>query len=235
MAKFDDYLYFADLAYEQKENGPPNAGGWTSQKWEWATWYGNGFQGGIFVNQSDGEVIVAFSGTKGGPTTAPISQNTANARIGLNVIPNMAGAAYAMVRWAQQHNPGAKISIVGHSLGGGLAQVVGNWTGVPFISLNGPGMTSHLKMSAFNIAKPRQMIRSIRSNPTGLSYGLSLSVKGDFVGNFGRHVGHFISLDQGGFVGTTKDTHSISAVRRGLIQQGWLQKTPSQVSNAWPT
>lgn len=235
MATLDDYLYFADLVYEQKANGKPNAGGWTRQQWEWATWHGNGFQGGIFADQSGPDVIVAFSGTKGGPTTAPVSQNTANLRIGVNVIPNMAGAGFAMVRWAQQHNPNKRISIVGHSLGGGLAQVVGNWAEVPFISLNGPGMTSHLKMSAFNVLKPRQMIRSIRSNSTGLTYGISLTVKNDFVGNFGKHLGHFFLLDQGGFVGNTTDTHSIQAVSRGLHQRGWLNKKPHEITNAWPT
>jgi hypothetical protein len=235
MATLGTYLFLADVAYQPKREGRPDAvGGWRTQKWEWATWYGDGFQGGVFAatNKDDaGEVIVAFSGTKGGPTSAPVSQNTANLRIGLHVIPNMAGSAHAMVRWAQEHYPQARLSIVGHSLGGGLAQVVGNWTGVPFISFNGPGMTSHLKLSAFNVFKPKQMVRSIRSEATGRSHGISFAVRHDLIGNYGKHVGDFIRLDHDG---TVHDTHSLDAIRRGLVQRGWLDKAPADVSEIWP-
>lgn len=229
MAMLTEYLDLAALAYESKANGQPTANGWTTQKWEWATWYGDGFQGGIFVDHNGDEAVVAFSGTKGGLTTAPVSQNSANLRIGLHVIPNMAGSAYAMVRWAQKHYPAAGLSIVGHSLGGGLAQVVGNWTGVPFISFNGPGMTGHLKLSAFNVFKPKQMVRSIRSEATGSSLGISFAVRHDIIGNYGKHVGHFIRLDQNG-----TETHSLQAIRRGLAHAGWLTRTPTEVSHAWP-
>jgi putative lipase involved disintegration of autophagic bodies len=234
MATLSTYLFLADVAYQPKSEGRPDAvGGWRTQKWEWATWYGDGFQGGVFTGD-DGEgeeVIVAFSGTKGSLRTAPISQQTANLRIGVHVIPNMAGSAFDMVRWAQVIYPELKLSIVGHSLGGGLAQVVGNWSGVPFISFNGPGMAGHLKASAFNIFKPKQMLRSIRSEATGSSQGISFAVRGDLIANYGKHVGTFVPLDH---IGTTDDRHSLQAIRRAFNRRGWLTTRPQEISEAWP-
>ena len=183
MATIRDYLDIADAAYQNDPEGHvPNR--WRVRKTERATWYGNGFQGSVF--ESDEEVIVAFSGTKGGPMSAPVSQNSANARIAVLVVPNMAGSAKKLVRWAEQNCGGKPVSIVGHSLGGALAQVVGAWSGRPFVSLNGPGMEAHLKASAFNVFKPRQMARSIRARRKGAPVGLCLNVRGDFVGTYGK-------------------------------------------------
>ena len=118
MATMDEYIDLADAAYGNNSDPKQPPHGWTAQVREWATWYGNGFQGGVFVSPKKSEVVVAFSGTKGGPLTAPVSQNSANARIGINVIPNMAGGAFDMVKWARQHNPNLPISICGHSRSG---------------------------------------------------------------------------------------------------------------------
>ena len=227
MATFDEYVTLAENCYGDKAQGEPDVYAWQTQKWEWATWYGDGFQGGVFVKGK--ECVVGFSGTKGGPTTAPISQNTANARIGVNVIPNMAGSAFAMVNWAKK-NYGAThaISICGHSLGGGLAQVVGNWAGLPFISFNGPGMKTHLKMSAFNIFKPRQLFRSATSKNTDDSIGICLTVDNDFVGNFGSHVGWKVDL------GTYNPSHDMNSIFSLLVRRDWRHKSPREVYSIWP-
>jgi putative lipase involved disintegration of autophagic bodies len=228
MATMAEYIEIAQEVYARRSAGPPALLDWETQRWEWGTWYGDGFQGGIFSNHI--EMIVGFSGTKGGLTTAPISQNTANARIGVNVIPNLAGSAQSMVNWAKAHAHGRAISLVGHSLGGGLAQVVGNWSGCPFISFNGPGMASHLKTAAFNIFKPMQMVRSIASRATGDTVGICVTVKGDFVGEFGYHVGHEIIVD-----GTAGGAlHSMDAVWMGLRKRNMLQKTPREILSIWP-
>lgn len=234
MPTFGEYLDIAEECYANKKFGEPHLGrGWKVQKWEWANWYGDGFQGGVFVrNKGYQQVVIGFSGTKGGVTTAPVSQNTANLRIGVNVIPNMAGGALDLVRWAKKHNPGASISIVGHSLGGGLAQVVGNWAGVPFVSLNGPGMKTHLKASAFNVFKPRQMARSIRSETTEQSVGICLTVANDFVGTFGSHVGEYVEL--GSYGGTRGRPHDIDTIRSLVEDKGWSDKSPSVACAAWP-
>lgn len=227
MATIRDYLDIADAAYRNDPEGHVPSR-WRVRKTETATWYGNGFQGSVF--EGDEEVIVAFSGTKGGPMSAPVSQNSANARIAVLVIPNMAGSAKKLVRWAEQHCGGKPVSIVGHSLGGALAQVVGAWSGRPFVSLNGPGMEAHLKASAFNVFKPRQMARSIRARRKAAPVGLCLNVRGDFVGTYGK-----------GYVGEVRElapdarepTHGIDAIRDALAQDD-LAKQPWMLSASWP-
>jgi hypothetical protein len=229
MATFDQYVDLANAAYGNSTNPIDPPAGFNSQIREWATWYGNGFQGGVF--SSDKEVVVAFSGTKGGLTTAPISQNTGNARIGVNVIPNMAGGAFDMVKWAKKHNPNKPISICGHSLGGGLAQVVGNWSGIPFVSFNGPGMASHLKMSAFNIFKPMQMVRSATSKNTSDTIGICFTVKGDWIGELYSHVGWEVELPP---AKNGLTAHSMDSIFAGICSKQWRHSKPRDVYSIWP-
>ena len=227
MATIRDYLEIAEASY-QSDAANHVGSRWSLRKSEKATWYGNGFQGSVF--ESEQEVIVAFSGTKGGPLSAPISQNSANARIGAHIIPNMAGAAKKLVRWAEQNCAGKPVSIVGHSLGGALAQVVGAWSGRPFVSLNGPGMETHLKASSFNIFKPRQMARSIKARRKNAPAGLCLNVRGDFVGGYGKgYVGEVQELTPS----AGEPTHSIDSIRNALTD-GDLAKQPWMLSAAWP-
>lgn len=227
MATIENYLDIAQACYARQGERDFAPGGWSMQKWEWATWYGNGYQGGVF--EKPDEIIVGFSGTKGGPLSAPVSQNSGNARIGVNVIPNMAGSAFAMVTWARENAFGRPISICGHSLGGGLAQVVGNWSGLPFISFSGPGMASHLKMSAFNLFKPQQMVRSALSRNTSDTVGICFTVKGDWIGGFGSHVGHEITVTAQG----VDNKHSFDALISG-IGMTRLRQTPRQLLSIWP-
>jgi hypothetical protein len=219
--------YYLDIAEAVYQRGPSPLGRWRVQKWETATWYGDGFQGGIF--EDDREVIVAFSGTLGNLVTAPISQNSANARIGIFVIPNMAGTAKTLVQWAETNRGNKPVSIVGHSLGGALAQVVGAWSGHPFISFNGPGMAAHLKVSAFNVFKPRQMMRSIKTQ-SGNAVGLCINVQGDFVGSYGLgHVGEVMWLEAP--VGW--ETHDLDIIGRSLSSEQ-LNAEPWKLSTGWP-
>ena len=227
MASIADFLVIAESVYQpDPENHVPAR--WRVQRWEMATWYGNGFQGGIF--EDDREVIVAYSGTKGGPTTAPISQNSANVRIGVLVIPNMAGAGRTLVGWAERNRGNKPISIVGHSLGGALAQVTGAWSGHPFISFNGPGMAAHLKVAAFNIFKPRQMARSIKAQTGGSAVGLCINVRGDFVGSYGLgHIGEVVELTPP----AGRDTHDLDTISDSLSSEQ-LNGGPWNLSTHWP-
>jgi hypothetical protein len=208
MATIARYLTLAELAYDRDDN-PYSINGFMVRRREFATALGNGFQG--VVHEGADEVIVAFSGTMGGLLTAPISQTTANLRIGVNIIPNMAGSAKALVKAAAA--TAKPVSVVGHSLGGALAQVVGVWMGIPFISFNGPGMVTHLRMSAINVIKPRQMRRTLKAPPLAQANGICFSVTDDFVGNFGLHVGAFVKVPWDGSRGSR---HDLDAIRSGL-------------------
>jgi hypothetical protein len=208
MVSISSYLNLAELSYERADE-PASINGFVVRRREFATALGNGFQG--TVHEGDHEVIIAFAGTLGGLRSAPVSQTSANLRIGVNIIPNMAGSAKGLVKAAAE--PAKPMSIVGHSLGGALAQVVGVWMSVPFISFNGPGMAAHLRMSAYNLFHPRQMRRTLKAAPLVHANGICFSVTDDFVGNFGSHVGVFEPVP---WVGGAGGPHDLEAIRSGL-------------------
>ncbi|RVT97678.1 hypothetical protein EOD42_07635 [Rhodovarius crocodyli] len=230
MATVENYADVAKAVYARQDGPAVNMGnleGWQVQKWEWATWYGNGYQGGVFANNSD--VIVGFSGAHG-RGGASVSQSAGNARIGVNAIPNMAGSATTMVKWALSIAYGRQVSMCGHSLGGGLAEVVGNWAGLPFISFNGPGMASYLKMPAFNLFRQQQLHRASTSNNTSDAVGICFTVRGDVLGSFGAHVGHEIVVDAHG----AENTHSMDAIIMGIGKER-LRHSPREFLSNWPS
>lgn len=232
MPRMAQYVAFAEEAYlRANDSVAPRVGehsassltsAYTVQKREWATSYGNGFQGAVYDGPDD--VVVAFSGTMGGPLSAPVGQNTANLRIAARIVPNMAGNAYRMASWALRFSNGRPVSVVGHSLGGGLAQIVGNWCGCPFVSLNGPGMQQHLAVSGFNLLAPMQMARTLRSAAKEAPQGVCFRVDGDFVAHFGVPLGRVEDLPVPTIAGN--DTHSLTAVTRGLYQRSMLNHVP---------
>lgn len=95
-----------------------------------------GYDGAAFKNNITGEIVVAHRGTE--PLTFD-GDWTANFQMGTNQLP-------AQYQYAQQFladviaaNPGASISITGHSLGGALAQLTAAETGLPATTFNAYG------------------------------------------------------------------------------------------------
>jgi hypothetical protein len=97
---------------------------WALLQWEAGT-AANGFQGAIL--ESPWEFVCAFKGSQPpGKTTAFNDWLVNDRQIALNQVPQQTGRAKDMVDTALQMATGYKpVSIVGHSLGGGLAQLVG--------------------------------------------------------------------------------------------------------------
>jgi hypothetical protein len=224
MASISTYAAMAEAAYH-KEVATHTINGWQCSHWENGTWYGNGLQGGIY--QNDKELIVAVKGTQ--PAKTKFSDVTADIRLGVGIVPNQAGGAYALAKLASEIAKGRPVTIVGHSLGGGLAQVVGVWAEINFVAFNAPGMKDQVKLSTFNFMKPLQMIRSIRSRSTQESPGWCFRVKGDPVSAIGRHIGVEVELAycgeaSGGFLGGLKDhgkMHLMASVVAALKPTEW--------------
>jgi Lipase (class 3) len=84
---------------------------------------GNGF--GAQVIQDGTNLIVTFRGTDFGD--AGNTDLTQDAAIGLatSSANNQAQNASDLIQYLQSHDPGASITVTGHSLGGGLAVLVG--------------------------------------------------------------------------------------------------------------
>jgi hypothetical protein len=232
MATIAEYLNLAGDSYGRSVAGADRnrfslghpLAGWEQRARSNASWYRSGFQGSIFQHFLTGEVIVAFAGTQSGP--AIVTQYASNFRILVHAIPNMAGAAHDMVIDAIRTSGSRAVSVVGHSLGGAIAQVVGFWTGRPFISFNGPGMKRHLIASRLNVLQPRQRSRSLRAGSVNDAVGICFSVAHDPIAGFGEALGSHIVL-----TGTGPGTHFPEAVAVRL--GSYADAEPEKLCPGW--
>jgi len=160
MAVCLDYAKISSAVYNSGKNqycaNPPGhmVDDWYVQTFEGAKLFGNGFQGGIWQNATD--VVVGCCGTSLGNKSKAIQDIAADLKIALTMIPNQSYNARRMVKKAKEIANGRRVSVTGHSLGGGLAQVAAVWEGVPFVSFNAPPMKQALtnSKSRFNILSP---------------------------------------------------------------------------------
>ncbi len=176
-----DYAYMAAASYGdnigdviQKFQADPQHGQWSVAAYQAGT-PANGFQGAIF--DSTLEVICAYKGSKGDigdkTTTGYDDWNVNDVQIALNKVPNQTPAALNFVKIAKHIASGKPVSLVGHSLGGGLAQFVGYTLQTPFVTFNAPGMRNNL-----------QGVKKV-----GPVQGFNMILITDPVGNFGLHLG----------------------------------------------
>jgi hypothetical protein len=220
-AELAEKVYDANLS----KGGVAKSNGGT-ETWkivEWLAGGTEGFQGAILESESD--VICAFKGTNA--TNTAKGKGTlwedlkADARLTVWMMPKQMTEAIQMVEQATYlvSSSRKRLSIVGHSLGGGLAQASGYATGFPFVTFNAPGMLTNMMLSNFARAK------NIR--------GFNMILASDVVGNFGRHVGsteRFIT--PGMFVPGYKGlvAHLISTVLIKLRSSPkWANKTIDQL------
>jgi len=195
-------------------------GGWAVRFWQ-AGSASCGFQGVILENES--EVICAFKGSKFG-VTGYQDWVVNDGAIALGMMPKQAHSAAEMVEVAERYICGARgnrskpLSIVGHSLGGGLAQLVGYIRGTPFVTFNAPGMKSQ-------VSSLLPFTTKIESGG-GKVNGFNMIIWTDPVGNAGRHLGkteRFINRGSG-------IAHKMGAVLGTLESNaGWSGKMLHQL------
>jgi len=124
-----------------------NGQSWTVYAVSEAISYNSGFYGVAFKNEDTKEVVVAYRGTDGFGDITPDLQIA----FGTNV-PNQyyqAKQFYDDVARKTVDDNYQPPTITGHSLGGGLAQLVGAVTGAPTVTFNAPGAQSTLESNPF--------------------------------------------------------------------------------------
>ncbi|WP_425093635.1 lipase family protein [Tropicimonas sp. S265A] len=126
------------------------------------------------------------------------------------------------------------VLVTGHSLGGAIAQIVGNRRRLPFCSFNAPGVaviasanlsTATPHMSAVRVAggllsvlrHPQQALRDMRS-AFYVVEGVNFRLSGDVVSQIGLHYGPIITLQGSGL-----NQHGISLMNEVLRARGYDQ------------
>jgi len=236
MATCLDYAKIAYAAYFTPPNqyyaDPPGHGvdDWVVQRWDEGGFFGDGFQGGIWQSPSD--IVVGFCGTNPNQKGKFASDLMADARIGLKIMPNQASSARKLTEFAKSLANGRRVSVTGHSLGGGLAQVVGVWEEVPFVTFNAPAMAHTLKAAKYNFLKPQVMMRTRNADldAPGINFrirGMSLdgTIRNDPVsmhGVAGGHVGMVVDLNAASSTGS----HGKNTCWQAVLSTDWSDIDP---------
>jgi pimeloyl-ACP methyl ester carboxylesterase len=155
--------------------------------------YWDAFQAAAYAYK--GRLAVAFRGTTG------VGDGMTDLALGLGMNSEYYEQAEAFVR----KQNGRNIVLVGHSLGGAIAQVVGNRLELPIVTFNAPGVgvissrhlaTADLRMMKLRLAgmaasavlKPGQAIKDIKS-AFNVVRGYNICLMADAVSRIGLHYG----------------------------------------------
>jgi pimeloyl-ACP methyl ester carboxylesterase len=185
---------------------------------------GAGLQAAVFTTGRT--TVVAFKGTS--PNASDI---LADLRLGVGM--NTAYFSEAE-QFVQDHANLADLVVTGHSLGGAIAQVVGNRRRIPFVTFNAPGVallatrnlhTVSPTLGAARLAggvigaflNPMQTARDIGS-AFHVSRGVNYRLSGDLVSRYGLHYGQIVNLEGRGDV---LDQHRMTTMIETLERQGY--------------
>jgi hypothetical protein len=163
------------------------------------------FKGCVYVSRTVPEVVVAFQGTvcrikegkvKGGDLLAD-AEIGAGKTIVAGLLPQYCSAALRLYERTGEVFPRHVASLVGHSLGGALAQVIGHWSGVPFVTFNAPGMWDDIqKAKVFMCWSPSNTWNSLRGTFKNSLFAKQMATTGrnfrnvlDPVSSIGSHYG----------------------------------------------
>jgi hypothetical protein len=243
MATCLDYAKIAYAAYftrtTQYYDAPPGhmVDDWTVQKWEEGTLFGNGYQGGIWQNRYN--VVVGCCGTNPKQSGKLIQDLVADLKIALKLLPSQSRGAIRMVKAAKEIAGCRRVSVTGHSLGGGLAQIAGVACGVPFVTFNAPAMRSAIEVSKLGIfcgatqlvpggSVVRTLVGAVASCRQNTSPGLNFRIRGDkvsshFNGAAGDHVGVCVDLDK---CLPNRSPHGKDNCWQAILQTDWSNIDP---------
>jgi hypothetical protein len=145
---------------------------------------GSGFKGCIYVSST--EVVVCYKGSFGGVVTS-IRDALADVSLAMGFAPRVAVSAKNLFAKALKvFDQKLPITLVGHSLGGGLCQLVGFWYDVRYVAFNPPPMGGCIIKSNVNVLRPTQLVRSLKKTAKAAVFGASpkgknYRIRGDLV------------------------------------------------------
>ncbi len=204
-AQMAEHVYYIDCRKEatrsQKTEGKSwVVGGFKAELFEYGMGWGGtstDFKGCVYASRSRPEAVVALQGTvpaKAGDLVADL-QIALGGLVGM--LPQYCTAALKLFEKTLAIYPSRNISFVGHSLGGAIAQVMGHWTGLPFVTFNAPGMWGDIQKSKVVMAwSPKSSLKSIAGTFKGSLLSKQMASTGrnfrnalDPVSAYGFHYG----------------------------------------------
>lgn len=167
-----------------------------------------GYSVGLYLGSGSaaGHSMISVRGSAKGLLTKDWIDDDAS--IGVGRTPDRYTAALAFTQTLQQQLPNERFIVVGHSLGGHIAQMVGVMCNLPFITFNAPPA-----IGTWSGRLPNGI------NPQTFTMGLNYRVNWDPVSKTsGKHVGPLITLR---LAGKKKiDAHGKKAVVNSVREEG---------------
>lgn len=228
MASILDYARLANAVYDDD----PTVPGWirTAFKPSGSGLY-SAFQGAAFTRGS--ELVYAFKGTSQGRDVI------ADVKLGVGMNSSQFSEANQFVATT---GTGAanQVTLCGHSLGGAIAQIVGNRRRMRFVTYNAPGvaiMSRNIDQMLVSILTGSAAIRVAGAVASSLRHpiqsakdvgslfhqvqGLNVRLGKDIVGNIGVHYGRVIEINYSGGALDVMTKHSIKTMISELQRQGY--------------
>lgn len=242
-AKMAYATYFTESRQYYEEPSGFMVDDWKVQKFVKGSAFGSGYQGAIYVKNRD--VVVSCCGTNPGQTGKLLQDLAADFKIAVRLLPTQAQAAIKMVREAK-HIAGAhgRVSVTGHSLGGGLAQVCGVAENVPFATFNAPAMRSVIAAASLpqipRILPGSSIINAVirfsgsgaSSLPENTKVGLNFRLESDRVSTHmldNDHIGTYVMmpnvLNETGLIGA----HGKDNAWQAILESDWAFIDPFEV------
>jgi hypothetical protein len=227
-------ITMADMAYDIPEHDGDLTRLAELEGWDWLlhsrayriTSGITGARAATYVNRRSQEIIISIRGT------SSATDVMSDIKLGIGIGPNAAGPIFRLVeKVVKNFGHNYNVTLVGHSLGGGIAQLVGFWAQVPYVTFNAPGMNHVKNASHINVAKPLQLVRSVRAPRTGnRSLGINFRLETDPVSKIGKHIGMLLIL---GSATEVESPHRIGTVL-SVAEKKWIGgQNPMRLMGTW--
>ena len=230
MASILEYANLADAVYDDK----PNVDGWIRKAFK-PTGSGPHDSLQAAAYSKGGELVFAFKGT-----TANVGDVAADLKLGVGMNTVQFGQAQDFVD-STGIGSATLVTVCGHSLGGAIAQTVGNRERMRFVTFNAPGVavlssrrhgqramsmmtgTQYLRiggMIASAFRHPFQAAEDIGAAFYRVS-GLNIRLGKDVVGSWGVHYGQLLEIPYSGGSLDVAAKHRMGTMIEALGQQGY--------------